>query len=188
MRVAISKLQHLPCSSVFSESVVAFCASEKLGRGFVTASSLHLPDVSKVVSTFWTRYSGGRQGTQLVLFSDHGYRFFGRTFYRLGNIICVMFPWFFVSTFWAYYLKSDFCSVLFAPRNQARSTLWTKLHNTHHIFCDIASLPTFKYFLFETLPNQQAKRAQLHPINTQKLLDNKSLTFEQKQKKASFQQ
>ena len=144
----MSKLQDLPCSSVFSESVFAFCASEKLCRGFVTASSLHLPDVSTVVSTFWTRYSGGRQGAQLVLFPNHCYRLFGRTFYGLGNIICAMFPRFLVPTFWAYNLKRNFWSVLFAPRNQTCSTLWTKLHNIHHTFCEIASLPTFKFFFF----------------------------------------
>jgi len=41
-------------------------------------------------------------------------------------------------------------------------------------------------FFPETLPNQHPKRVQLYPINTQKALDNKSLTFEQKQEKASF--
>ena len=135
------------CSGVFSEGVVAFCASEELGWGFVAASGLHLPDVGSVVSAFWACYFGGGQGAYLVFFSDHCYSFFGWTSYGLGSSICAVFPRFLVSTFWAYNLNSDFLSVLFATRNQTHSTLWTKLHNKHHIFCDTASFPTLKYFL-----------------------------------------
>ena len=135
-------------SSVFSESMVTFCTSEKQCGAFVAASSLHLPYVSEVVSAFWTGFSSGWQCSYLMFFSNHGYRFVGRTLHALGRNSWSMFPRFFVTTFWAYHLKSALCSFFFTFRNQARSTVWTKIHYTHRSFFVISLRPTIKFFSF----------------------------------------
>ena len=57
-RVAVI-LELFAVLGVFSEGVVAFCAAEELGWGFVAATSLHLPNISQVVSAFWAFHLEG---------------------------------------------------------------------------------------------------------------------------------
>jgi hypothetical protein len=110
---------------------------------------LHLPDVSKVVSAFWAGNFVCGHSAHLMLFSDYCYRFFAGMLSTLSSNSWLMFPLFFVSAFWAYYLDGGFCPDFFVFRNQAGSAVWAKIHNTHRIFCVTSSNPTLKFFFPE---------------------------------------
>jgi hypothetical protein len=61
--------------AVFPERVIAFCATQKLSGRFISASRLHLPDVSHVISAFWAFNSNGWQRPQfLFFFAYHSYK------------------------------------------------------------------------------------------------------------------
>ena len=77
---------------VFSERVVAFCAAEELGRCFVAAPRLDLPDINQHVAAFWALHPHGRHRVHLIFFSDYCH--------LLLKVVCYYFSTYFGFRFW----------------------------------------------------------------------------------------
>ena len=72
-------------STVFSERVVAFGASEKLRRRLITTPRLDLPHKRLIIPTFRAFNTHGRQNTQFLFFlADDGYSFLWTVLYDFG--------------------------------------------------------------------------------------------------------
>jgi hypothetical protein len=67
--------QRTLCSAVLSERIVAFCAAQKLGRRFISAPRLHLPNVCSIIAAFGALDSNGWKGSEFLLFfAYHRYK------------------------------------------------------------------------------------------------------------------
>ena len=110
--------------------MITFCAPEKLGRSFISASRLHLPNINYHISAFWAFHPHGWHSIYLILFP-----------YNCDLLLQVVYYDFAASLrfcFWCLFLldvltfrasKWNFFLRFFG--NETRTAIWTKLHDNY---------------------------------------------------------
>jgi hypothetical protein len=122
--------------AVLSEGVVAFCAAQELGWGFISASCLHLPDVSGVVSAFWAfDPNGGKCSQFLFFFAYNGDKLLRIMLDYLADFGFNFLGWFllFVSAFWTHKHQRRLLAFLRFLKFKARTTFRAELHMRYSV-------------------------------------------------------